>query len=170
MLWFGSRELQLARLAVALSGGVDSAVAALSLRDEGHQVIGLSLRLGRGPDEGPEAGARVAAQLGIDHQVIDATDRFEREVVRTSAEAYSLGRTPNPCAICNARVKLPMLWRRSRKLGCEALATGHYCRLLPGPDGWRLAEAHDRAKSQAYFLARVDQAPVGPAAVSPWPG
>lgn len=142
-------------VAVALSGGVDSAVAAFLLRRAGHRVIGLSLRLGRGPDRAPVQGARVAEQLGLEHRVIDAAQAFSQRVAEPSARTYAEGRTPNPCALCNAGVKLPLLWEVAAELGCRCLATGHYCGLRAAATGPRLVEAKDRAKSQAYFLARV---------------
>ena len=141
-----------------MSGGVDSSVAALFLKQEGHQIVGLSLRLGAGPDRAWRAGAAAAAQLGLEHRVVEAAGPFEERVLGPVAQAYAEGLTPNPCALCNARVKLPMLWEAARELGCEALATGHYARLEQNAEGWRLAEAEDRSKSQAYFLARVEPA------------
>ena len=143
------------RLAVALSGGVDSSVAAWLLREQGNEVIGLSLRLGQGPDAAWRAGAAAAAQLGIAHRVVEAGPVFAERVVAPSVAAYAAGLTPNPCAWCNARVKLPLLLAAADDLGCQALATGHYARLVAGPAGPCLAEAADAAKSQAYFLARV---------------
>ncbi|MFH1033882.1 MAG: tRNA 2-thiouridine(34) synthase MnmA [Pseudomonadota bacterium] len=151
----------MARIAVALSGGVDSAVAAWLLGQQGHQVLGLSLSLGQGPDEAPLAGAQAARQLGVPHQVVEAGEEFHQEVVLHSLRAYARGVTPNPCARCNARVKLPLLWRAARELGCQGLATGHYARIVDGPQGPCLAEASHQAKSQAYFLARVDPAMLG---------
>ena len=151
----------MARVAVALSGGVDSSVAALLLKREGHEVLGLSLSLGRGPDEGPRAGALAAGQLGIAHQVVDAAGAFEGRVVSPCAADYLAGLTPNPCARCNALVKLPILWEAAAGAGCDYLATGHYCDLVEGPDGLLLAEAANNAKSQAYFLARVEPSLLG---------
>ncbi len=143
------------KIAVAMSGGVDSSLAALLMREAGHQVLGLSLRLGAGPDQAWRAGARAAAQLGLAHQVVEAAGPFEQRVLAPVARAYASGRTPNPCALCNARVKLPLLWRAAREQGCQALATGHYARLVEQEGRLLLAEAAHRAKSQAYFLARV---------------
>ncbi|MCB2190860.1 MAG: tRNA 2-thiouridine(34) synthase MnmA [Deltaproteobacteria bacterium] len=148
----------MAKLAVAMSGGVDSSLAALVLKQEGHQVVGLSLRLGAGPDGAWSAGAAAAAQLGLEHQIVEAGGPFEQRVLGPVAQAYAGGFTPNPCAMCNARVKLPLLWEAARGMGCEALATGHYARLVQNAHGWQLAEAEDRSKSQAYFLARVEPA------------
>jgi tRNA-specific 2-thiouridylase len=131
-------------------------VAAWLLREAGHEVLGLSLRLGQGADQAVEAGAKAAAELGLGHQVVEASGPFGARVVAASALAYAHGLTPNPCAMCNALVKLPVLWQAARRAGCGALATGHYARLLTGPEGTLLAEALDQAKSQAYFLARVE--------------
>ncbi|MCF8034621.1 MAG: tRNA 2-thiouridine(34) synthase MnmA [Desulfarculaceae bacterium] len=142
-------------IAVAMSGGVDSSLAALLLHQAGHQVVGLSLRLGAGADRGWQAGAQAAAQMGLPHQVVEAAGPFERQVLEPVAEAYATGLTPNPCAWCNARVKLPLLWRAAQKHGCQALATGHYARVREVDGVPLLAEASHRAKSQAYFLARV---------------
>ncbi|MBU4275299.1 MAG: tRNA 2-thiouridine(34) synthase MnmA [Proteobacteria bacterium] len=143
------------KLAVAMSGGVDSSLAALVLKQAGHQIVGLSLRLGAGPDQAWRAGAAAAAQLGLEHRVVEAAGPFEERVLRPVAKAYAGGLTPNPCALCNAKVKLPLLWEAAREMGCEALATGHYARLERSEDGPCLAEAEDRSKSQAYFLAQV---------------
>ena len=139
-----------------MSGGVDSSLAALVLKQAGHQVVGLSLRFGAGPDRGWRAGFRAADQMGLPHRVVEAAAPFEERVLAPVARAYARGRTPNPCAWCNARVKLPVLWRAAQEMGCEALATGHYARLQEHEGDWLLAEARDRAKSQAYFLARLD--------------
>ncbi len=145
----------MAKLAVALSGGVDSSVTALLLKEAGHQVWAFSLRLGQGQDQAWQRGAQAARQLGLPHAVVEAGPRFEAQVVGYSARAYAQGLTPNPCARCNARVKLPLLWRAARELGCQGLATGHYARLESGPAGPRLREGLDQGKSQAYFLART---------------
>ncbi len=149
-------EVKLAKVAVAMSGGVDSTVAALLLKGRGHQVLGLSLRLGQGPDLAWQAGARAAGQLGIEHRVVDARERFAREVVEPAVVAYARGLTPNPCAVCNARVKFPLLWAAAREAGCAFLATGHYARLEEVGGRLLLAEGRDAHKSQAYFLARLE--------------
>ncbi len=142
-------------LAVAMSGGVDSSLAALLLMEQGAAVLGLSLKLGQGPDLAWRKGREAARQLGIPHRVVDVSEAFERLVVSPVVQAYASGLTPNPCALCNARVKLPLLWAAAREAGCAGLATGHYARLTRNGGGVRLAEAADVGKSQAYFLARV---------------
>jgi tRNA-uridine 2-sulfurtransferase len=151
------------RIAVALSGGVDSAVAAHRLVEAGAEVIGLSLRLHDPDPDNPLApraccppddlqdARRVAELLDIPFYVLDGRRAFDEAVVRPFVRDYLGGRTPNPCVGCNAFVKLKRLHRRARALGCEALATGHYAR----KDGDRLLRAVDPAKDQSYFLFSV---------------
>ncbi|MEW5914626.1 MAG: tRNA 2-thiouridine(34) synthase MnmA [Thermodesulfobacteriota bacterium] len=145
----------MAKVAVALSGGVDSSVAALLLKEAGHQVLGLSLRLGAGADLAWRDGAVAAQQVGIPHRVVEAAGEFGERVLEPVARAYAAGRTPNPCGWCNARVKFPLLWRAAQEDGCQHLATGHYARVVQDNGRWFLAEAADAGKSQAYFLARL---------------
>ena len=154
------------RVVVAMSGGVDSAVAAARCVAAGHDVIGVSLRLapdGAGSccslDDFHDARA-VADRLGFPHYVFDFRDAFERAVVRPFVEEYLAGRTPNPCALCNQHVKFDLLWRRARELGASHLATGHYARLASDPTTGRAAlrVAKDRTKDQTYFLFGLDQA------------
>jgi tRNA-uridine 2-sulfurtransferase len=143
-----------------MSGGVDSAVAAVLLAEAGAQPIGLSLRL-HDPDPcnplAPRAccppddlqdARRVAELLDIPFYVIDARDAFDSAVVKPFVGAYLEGRTPNPCVGCNSFVKLARLARRAKQLGCAALATGHYARI----DGGRLFTGADAEKDQSYFL------------------
>jgi tRNA-specific 2-thiouridylase len=152
------------RVGVALSGGVDSAVAAWRLKAAGAEVVGLSLRL-HDPDPGnplaPRAccppddlqdARRVAEALDVPFYVVDGRADFEAQVVTPFVRDYLGGRTPNPCVGCNSFVKLERLARRARALGCAALATGHYARLAPGP---RLLRGVDRDKDQSYFLFAV---------------
>lgn len=151
------------RVAVAMSGGVDSAVAAAFLREEGHEVIAITLRLadlsacGLGASRccSPgdlEIAGRVAWQLGISHTIIDMADAFRGEVLGPFVDAYLAGETPSPCARCNARVKLGGLVELLGDLGADALATGHYARLVDvGPER-HLLRGLDKAKDQSYFL------------------
>lgn len=148
------------RVAIALSGGVDSAVAARRLREAGAEPIGLSLRL-HDPDPGnplaPRAccppddlqdARRIAEMLGFPFYLIDGRAEFTDHVVRPFVRSYLSGRTPNPCVGCNGFVKLERLHRRARALGCVALATGHYARSMNG----RLFAGLDPRKDQSYFL------------------
>jgi tRNA-specific 2-thiouridylase len=142
------------RVAVALSGGVDSAVAAALLKAQGFQVEGVHLRLwGRPPQEHLQALAR---ELGILLREVDLREDFARQVVDYFVTEYCRGRTPNPCVACNAAIKFGRLLAEVRAQGAHFLATGHYARLLPAPDGAPgLYRGADRSKDQSYFLSRV---------------
>ena len=154
-------------IAAAMSGGVDSSVAALILRDEGHEVFGLTAWLWRcdAPDdsraccgslEGLRRARDAADALGLRHEVVDLSQEFEREVVEYTVREYARGRTPNPCVVCNARVRFPLLAKAARDLGADALATGHYARLEPrGSEGVRLLRGRDPEHDQSYFLFAV---------------
>lgn len=159
------RALRGRRVAVALSGGVDSAVALLLLKEAGAEIVGLSLRLHDPDPDNPLApraccppddlqdARRVAERLDVPFYVIDARDAFDRAVVRPFVGAYVAGRTPNPCVGCNSFVKLSRLQRRARMLGCEGLATGHYARLDRDDHGrMHLFTGADAEKDQSYFL------------------
>ena len=143
-------------IVVGLSGGVDSAVAALTLMDAGWQVHGTWLRMF--PEQQGEAHARaVGAGLGIPMEVLDLSERFRREVLGPVAAIYAGGRTPNPCVLCNPTVKLAALAEQADALGCEAIATGHYARVVDGTGGVSLCKGRDPQKDQSYFLARVPE-------------
>ncbi len=149
-------------VAVAMSGGVDSSVAAWLLQRGGADVRGVTAlfrpeSIGRGGQDDARAAAMVCRDLGIEHVVLDGRRFFERRVIGPFATAYAQGRTPNPCVVCNARAKFGWLLAAVLTRGAGLLATGHYARRV-GPGGMGLAEGVDQAKSQAYFLARVTPA------------
>ena len=154
---------------VALSGGVDSSVAALRLLEAGGRVEAATLRLW---DSCGSPGARsccaledaadardVARHLGIPHRLLEHGDAFERLVVRPFAEAYASGRTPNPCILCNERVKFGTLLRYALDQGFDHLATGHHARLAAAHGGFELMRGADLAKDQSYvlFALNLDQ-------------
>ena len=151
------------RIAVAMSGGVDSAVAAALLVREGHDVVGVTLQLADLSADGlgvsrccapidVEMARAVAGRLGISHHVLDMTGAFREGVLEPFVESYLAGETPLPCARCNARVKFGELLRVIGRFGSEALATGHYARIAGGGDGPALLRGRSPAKDQSYFL------------------
>lgn len=139
----------------AISGGVDSALAAALAADAGAEVVGVTLDLGLG-DDVLGAAAAVATSLGIEHRVVDARVAFEEWVIEPFVRAYAGGRTPNPCVACNEHIKLGMLAEAARTAGAERLVTGHYARIMDTSRGPRIARAVDLVKDQSYFLYRVD--------------
>lgn len=158
------------RVAVALSGGVDSAVAALRLVQRGCDVVGVTTRNFCYGDTAAAAGERscctlqaieaareLCADLGIPHVVLDVAELFQAAVIDDFVGEYRAGRTPNPCVRCNERVRFPQLWSWARRQGCTRLATGHYARLVHDAAGASyVARGLDAAKDQSYFLYRVD--------------
>jgi tRNA-uridine 2-sulfurtransferase len=148
---------------VGMSGGVDSAVAALLLKEQGYEVVGITLTFWNDPGVADERSCcspenvrrarRVAHSLGIPHLSLDARDDFYRDVVEYFVSEYAAGRTPNPCAKCNSRVRLGLLVDTAHRLGLPTVATGHYARLVGAPR--RLARGSDGAKDQSYVLAEV---------------
>jgi len=157
------------RIVVAMSGGVDSSVAAALLAERGFEVVGITLQL---YDHGAALGrkqaccagqdihdaARVAERLGIAHYVLDYESRFRSEVIEDFAESYRRGETPVPCIRCNQRIKFRDLLATARDLGASALATGHYVRRVIGPAGAELHRARDAARDQSYFLFATTRA------------
>ena len=146
------------RVAVGISGGVDSAVAALLLKEQGYEVVGITMTLGRVDEEKSLAEAKAAAErLGIELKVFDFSHEWKREILQYVSETYLDGQTPNPCVRCNETVKFGLLPRAAFEMGCERFATGHYARTGNGEQGTgnRLLRGVDRSKDQSYFLYRV---------------
>jgi tRNA-uridine 2-sulfurtransferase len=153
------------RVAVAMSGGVDSAVAALLERERGAEVVGVTVKLWADPDTdgakaccSPEAvlGARALAHsLGIPHFTLDLEDEFRRRVVGRFIDGYTAGSTPNPCVLCNGEVRIAAMVDLADRLGADRLITGHYARIVEDAEGPLLAAAADEAKDQSYMLAAL---------------
>lgn len=156
--------MKVAHIAVALSGGVDSAVAALLLRQQGHEVCGVTMRIRASSSSSAEPALedarQVARQLGIPHRIFDLEASFAARVVKPFCSAYLAGRTPNPCPACNRLLKFGELLALARQeLGAELLATGHYARLSREPSlgRWQLRRGVDPAKDQSYVLHGLSQ-------------
>jgi len=158
------------RILVAMSGGVDSSVCAALLKEQGHEVTGVTLQLYERPESAVPGGrtccslsdvmdaARVAKCLDIPFQVIDLRRRFKELVMDDFTAEYALGRTPNPCARCNERIKFGLLLDMVQSLGADLLATGHYARIERGEEGRPLLlKGLDPAKDQSYFLFGMKQ-------------
>jgi tRNA-specific 2-thiouridylase len=153
------------RVAVAMSGGVDSAVAALLERERGADVVGVTVKLWADPETdgakaccSPEAvlGARgLAHSLGIPHFTLDLEEEFRRRVVGRFIDGYAAGSTPNPCVLCNGEVRIAAMVDLAERLGAERLVTGHYARIVEDAEGPLLAAAADEAKDQSYMLAAL---------------
>ncbi|PID97628.1 MAG: tRNA 2-thiouridine(34) synthase MnmA [Actinobacteria bacterium] len=158
------------RVLAALSGGVDSAVAAARAVEDGHDVVGVHMALSTNPQECrigsrgccsvEDAGdaARAAEILGIPFYVWDLAEEFEETVIADFVEQYKIGHTPNPCVRCNEFVKFKELADRARVLGFDAVCTGHYARIVNGSSGPELHRGMDNAKDQSYVLAVMGEA------------
>jgi tRNA-specific 2-thiouridylase len=164
------------RIVVAMSGGVDSSVAAALLAEQGHDVIGVSMQLYDQSEGQASFGTcctiddlydarRVAAAIGIPHYIVNFENRFDEQVIANFIGEYAAGRTPIPCAHCNADLKFATLLERALGFGADALATGHYARIARADDGaFELRRGLDRAKDQTYFLFSLTQAQLARAA------
>jgi tRNA-specific 2-thiouridylase len=156
------------RVLLGMSGGVDSSVAGYLLRQQGYDVVGVTMKvwpqdcISRAEDKccGPQAIADargVAHSLGIPHYVVDEADQFERVVIDYFSGEYRAGRTPNPCVMCNEKLKFGSLWDKAEALGCEYIATGHYAIIEHRQDRAVLRKGADPQKDQSYFLFSLRQ-------------
>ena len=151
------------RILVAMSGGVDSSVVAALLKEQGHEVIGVTMKLWEGPEgEMPETGCctasdsedarKVASKLDIPYYVLDYTESFSKNVVDNFIDMYAQGLTPNPCVECNRSVKFDHFLNQAKKLNCEKVATGHYAKIIKNEDFYELHKADYLDKDQSYVL------------------
>ncbi|MBI3414849.1 MAG: tRNA 2-thiouridine(34) synthase MnmA [Verrucomicrobia bacterium] len=158
------------RVVVGMSGGVDSSAAVALLQAQGYDVVGITLKLwpqdcvSRAEDKccGPQAvtdARAVCHKLGVPYYLVDEADEFQKQVIGYFAEEYKAGRTPNPCVMCNEKLKFGTLISRARQLGAEYIATGHYARIEKNADGSRtlLKRGRDPRKDQSYFLFSLKQ-------------
>jgi tRNA-specific 2-thiouridylase len=161
------------RIVVAMSGGVDSSVTAALLKEQGHEVIGMTMQIwdyaGFTSEHGETFGSccslddvhdarRVAESLDIPFYVVNFERDFQQQVIDRFCDDYFAGRTPNPCVLCNQVLKFELLLRRARELEADYLATGHYARIVAEDDGYALRKGLDPAKDQSYFLYTLTQA------------
>ncbi len=154
-----------ARVVVAMSGGVDSSVAAAMLAERGCELVGITMKhfcYSEVPGEASasaccsleaiEDARAVAREIGFPHHVLDFEGPFRQAVMEPFVAEYAAGRTPNPCVRCNRFVRFPRLWAKARLLGADAVATGHYARAVAGPEGVELRRPVDREKDQTFYL------------------
>ena len=148
-----------ARVAVAMSGGVDSSAAALLLQQAGHDLVGITMELFRGGASEGEDARSVARQLGFPHHICTLSDCFRARVMEPFVRSYEQGETPNPCINCNKHLKFGALLEAALELGCEKIATGHYVRSEydPGSGRWLLKKAAHPEKDQSYVLYTLTQ-------------
>ncbi len=143
-----NRENENKVIAVAMSGGVDSSTVAYLLKKQGYKIFGITMKTCGEEDKDAK---RICDDLGIEHYLLDVREEFEKEVIDYFVDEYSSGRTPNPCMVCNRKIKFGKLIEYAKELGAEALATGHYANIIDGT----LAIGDDMNKDQVYFLSQI---------------
>ncbi|MBN1325896.1 tRNA 2-thiouridine(34) synthase MnmA [Candidatus Falkowbacteria bacterium] len=159
------------KVAIAMSGGVDSSVAAALLKKQGLDVVGIFMHFWSDPHYAPKQtiankccsidaetdARRVAERLNIPIYTINLDNNFKKYIVDNFLDEYKRGRTPNPCVRCNQFIKFGEFWIKAKSLGCDFIATGHYTQIKKDKNGFHLLEAKDKSKDQSYFLYRLNQ-------------
>ncbi|MDD5341167.1 MAG: tRNA 2-thiouridine(34) synthase MnmA [Patescibacteria group bacterium] len=159
------------KVAIAMSGGVDSSVAAALLKKQGYQVIGIFMHFWSDPHyaqkqtmankccsvDAKNDARRVAEKLDIPLYTINLDQDFKKYIVDNFLDQYKKGFTPNPCVRCNEFIKFGLFWKKAQSLGCDFISTGHYAKIKKDKNGFHLLEAKDKSKDQSYFLYRLNQ-------------
>ena len=146
----------MARVLLGMSGGVDSSVAAYLLKEEGHEVVGVTMSLFNQTEEAREKqigdAKRVCEKLNIEHHVVDYQNEFNENIIKDFIDNYLNGKTPNPCVLCNKKFKFGALWQKAQELNCEYIATGHYADMKDG-NIYKM----NSSKDQSYFLYQINK-------------
>ncbi|MFA5629117.1 MAG: tRNA 2-thiouridine(34) synthase MnmA [Dehalococcoidales bacterium] len=145
------------KIGVALSGGVDSSVACLLLKDRGYDIFAITMSISEYSDDKIESASQVAEKLAIPHYVVDLKKEFNEEVIQPFCYSYSIGKTPNPCVRCNYHIKFNALFEKAKELGADYLASGHYAHILETGAEFKLFKGVDSVKDQSYFLYMLKQ-------------
>lgn len=142
------------RVLVGMSGGVDSSVAAYLLKEQGYEVVGVTMTLftPKEPSNQIEDAKKVCEKLGIEHHVVNYQEEFNNEIINNFIENYLNAQTPNPCIICNKKFKFGKMWEKAQELNCEYIATGHYANIIDGH-----ICSIDSPKDQSYFLYQINK-------------
>ena len=142
-----------------MSGGLDSSSAAILLQDQGYEVVGVMMHLHDSPtfDNDLQVAQEVASKLKIDFHVVDYREKFNKEVINYFIETYKEAKTPNPCIVCNQKMKFGAIFNCAKNLGCDKVATGHYARVVREANKFELHKAKDLSKDQSYVLHFLNQ-------------
>lgn len=154
-----TKELNPKKVLLGYSGGIDSTAATLMLRAQGYEVIGVTMRVWDSPanDEAVQEAIDMAEKLDLEHHVADLRGPFRKQIVQYFIDEYKLGRTPNPCVMCNPLFKFHILMEWADKLGCAFVATGHYGHIVEHDSRYYIEVGEDLMKDQSYFLWRLSQ-------------